>query len=230
MHGSMKMKKIGLGLALLALAGCSHPGTHEHNFHRGVLPVVDTDDEARSMCSATSYEQDRNQFLASTRDIRRALGADVSDGSGGDDPIGTDASSLRSPDLYGAPRGNVDPVVYLVAQFEAELDGSYDSVVQNCRAYNQCMIRNDYNEDSCDQSQALWSDSQVRFHNLADRLADVRAEVARSCGDCAPRYHHGHHGDRSPRGGDRRGSDYGSYDSGTGVDSYYGPFSAGDGG
>ena len=46
------MKKIGMGLALLALAGCSHPGTHEHVFYRGVVPVVDTDDEARSMCSA----------------------------------------------------------------------------------------------------------------------------------------------------------------------------------
>lgn len=228
------MKKFGLGLAVLALAGCSTPGTHEHVFHRGVLPVVDTDDEARSMCSATAYEQDRNQFLASTREMRRALGADIGSASGGNDPIGIDATSLRSPELYDAPVGNVDPVVYLVAQFEAELDGSYDSVVQNCRAYNQCMIRNDYNEDSCDRSQDLWSDSQVRFHNLADRLADVRAEVARSCGDCMPQYrgYHrrpDHHGDG--HGGGHGARDYGRYDNGgTGIDSYYGPFSAGDGG
>lgn len=222
------MKKIGMGLALLALAGCSHPGTHEHVFYRGVVPVVDTDDEARSMCSATSYEQDRNQFLASTQQIRRALGADVSTGPGMNDPIGINADSLRSPELYNAPPGNVHPVVYLVAQFEAELDGSYDSVVQNCRAYNQCMIRNDYTESSCQQSQNLWSDSQVRFHNLADRMADVRAEVARYCGDCAEPYHRG----RGRRGRDHHEGDdrdYGEFSDSRTVDSYYGPFSAGDG-
>ncbi|WP_300532318.1 hypothetical protein [Maricaulis sp.] len=223
------MKKLGLGLALLAVAGCSsHTGTHEHVFHRGIVPVVDTDDEARSMCSATSYEQDRNQFLASTQQIRRALGADVSAGPGGNDPIGVSADSFRSPELYNAPPGNVDPVVYLVAQFEAELDGSYDSVVQNCRAYNQCMIRNDYTESACSQSQNLWSDSQVRFHNLADRLADVRAEVARSCGDCVEPYHY-RRGHRGRDHHDGEGRDYGDYSRTQTVDSYYGPFSAGDG-
>lgn len=223
------MKKLGLGLAFLALAGCSHPGTHEHTFTRGIVPVVDTDEQARSICSATSYESDRNQFLVSTREMRDALAAYT-----GVPFDGQEAQSRRSPALYDGEDRDVDRAIFLVSQFEAELDGSYDTVVQSCRAYNQCMIRNDYQERDCTQSAGMWSNSQVRFHELADRMAEIRLEVAQTCNDCVANsrhYRRGRHGDG--HGGDRQADrDYGSYNSsaGTGIDSYYGPFSAGDGG
>jgi len=222
------MKKLGLGLALLALAGCGHTGSHEHNFTRGIVPVTDTDEQARSICSATSYERDRNQFLVSAREMRDALAAYAGVPYGGEE-----AQSRRSPALYDGTGRPVDRALYMVAQFEAELDGSYDTVVQTCRVYNQCMIRNNYEEGDCTQSAAMWSNSQVRFHQLADRMSEVRLEVAQSCNDCVASGSWGHHGrDRDGRRGGHHGRDYGSYQSGrgTGIDSYYGPFSAGDGG
>lgn len=225
------MKKLGLGLAFLALAGCSHPGTHEHTFTRGIVPVVDTDEQARSICSATSYESDRNQFLVSTGHMRDALAAYT-----GVPFSGEEAQSRRSPALYDGNGREVDRAIFLVSQFEAELDGSYDAVVQSCRAYNQCMIRNNYAEGDCSQSASMWNNSQVRFHNLADRMAEIRLEVAQSCNDCfATRPYRGAHhgGHRDGHHGDRHsGRNYGQVTggSGTGIDSYYGPFSAGDGG
>lgn len=221
------MKKLGLGLALLALAGCAHDGAHEHMFTRGIVPVVDTDEQARSICSATSYESDRNQFLVSTSAMRDALATYT-----GVPYTGEEAQSRRSPALYDGDGRAVDRAIFMVSQFEAELDGSYDTVVQSCRAYNQCMIRNDYSEGECTQSASMWSNSQVRFHQLADRMADIRLEVAQFCNDCVAEHPYrrrgGHHVER--RHDERR--DYGHYGAsvGTGVDSYYGPFSAGDGG
>lgn len=59
-------------------------------------------------------------------------------------------------------------------------------------------------------------------------MADVRAEVAQSCGDCMPAHYRGHDArDERERGhygdyvGERRREDA--------PDSYYGPFSAGNG-
>lgn len=223
------MKKLGLGLALLALAGCQHAGSHEHMFHAGIVPAVDTDLEARSICSATSYEQDRNIYLTGVREMRRGLGIMQGPEIGGVTlPEGRPDQSPRSPSAYNNHEPAVADVIYLISQFEAELDGSYDAVVQTCRAYNQCMIQNDYTESDCNRIQGQWSDSQVRFHQLAERMADVRAEVAQSCGDCMPAHYRGHDArDERERGhygdyvGERRREDA--------PDSYYGPFSAGNG-
>ena len=226
------MKKLGLGLALMALAGCQHAGSHEHVMFAGVVPAVDTDLEARSMCSATAYEQDRNVYLTGVREMRNGLGILQGPEIGGAAvPHGRPDQSPRSPSAYNNHEPAVADVVYMIAQFEAELDGSYDAVVQSCRAYNQCMIQNHYQQNDCNIIQGQWSDSQIRFHHLAERMADIRSEVARSCGDCMPAYHVGRHHARRGHDENAERTDYGrhSNDRGENADSYYGPFSAGNG-
>lgn len=223
------MKKLGLGLAALALAGCASHGTeHEHTFLRGVVPVTETDREARSMCSAVSYEEDHDRWLSYTTALREQV---LSSRTAPNNPVspghadGVDPSR-RSPELYGDPNPNsITDALYLISQFEAELDGSYDALVQNCRAYNQCMIRNDYVEDSCDTSARMWSDSQDRYHELAYDISSVRERVARSCADCAPDVI----GIAGPHGGGHHG---GGHHGGQGrpqptPSSTYGPFDAG---
>lgn len=221
------MKKLIVGLTTLALVGCASPGVHEHTFFEGVVPAVDTDLEARSMCSAVSYEADHDRWLTVVRDMRMALagGDDGRTGSpelegGSPDPNYPDyTESRRSPNYYGVNDPQVRDALYMVTQFEAELDGSYDAVVQNCRAYNQCMIRNEYDERLCGQTADMWENSQVRFHQLADRMAEVRERVARACSNCGPSYNRRPHHTHS--------SGHGRTNSGYQNDDRYGPFSGG---
>jgi hypothetical protein len=231
------MKKLGLGLAVLALAGCATTASeHEHSLFRGVVPVTETDREARSMCSAVSYEEDHDRWLSYTTELReRVLWNRTAPNSptpaghaDGVDP------SRRSPELYGDPNPNgITDALYLISQFEAEIDGSYDAVVQNCRAYNQCMIRNDYTEASCSNSAQAWSNSQDRYHNLALNMAEIRETVAIACDDCGPNVialpRPDHPRPDHPRGGRGHGEGHGRghHSDRSGATTQYGPFEAG---
>jgi len=180
------MKKFAIGMSALIVAGCAtnHGNSHEHTFLRGVVPAVDAttgvDVVPRSMCSATSYEEDHDRWLSMSTSIRNQVLLHNTRPTGA-----LPDRSRRSPHAYGQPNdGQVPNAVYLVEQFEAELDGSYDAVVQSCRAYNQCMNQNNFAEGACRVSAGMWGDSQDRFHDLAIRISEVRAGVAAICTDC----------------------------------------------
>jgi len=221
------MKKLAIGMSALIVAGCAvdHPYGHEHQVFRGVIPAVDAtsgvDVVPRSMCSATSYEEDHDRWLSMSTAIRNYVligsnpqahtGHTISSNENGNrngnrntertTPPGPHQHagdhenyqpnqaipSRRSPEAYGAHHpGRVPDAVYLVEQFEAELDGSYDAVTQNCRAYNQCMNQNGFDERLCTQSANMWQASQDRFHQLAYSISDIRADVAQACDTCGP--------------------------------------------
>jgi hypothetical protein len=182
------MKKLGLGILALTLAGCASTSSeHEHTFFRGVIPATEVDREARSMCSAASYEEDHDRWLSYTTELRESILAARTAPNDPTTPGHADGvdPSRRSPELYGDPNPNrINDALYMISQFEAEIDGSYDAVVQNCRAYNQCMIRNEYTEASCEMSAHAWSDSQDRYHELAVSMAEIRENVATACSGC----------------------------------------------
>lgn len=182
------MKKIGIALSLVALAGCTTTSQPTQTQPRPQprppvvrTPAPDAVLDARSMCSAVSYEEDRNRLLWAAQELRDNIAVMEAEA----EPETLDRQSRRSPNAYGGPDpDSVSSTLYLVAQFEAELDGSYDAVVQNCRVYNQCMMRNNYSEASCSRSADMWEASQVRFHQLADRMSEVRERVALNCRTC----------------------------------------------
>lgn len=202
------MKKIGLALSLVALAGCAstQPPPQPRPQPRPPVqrtPPPDTVLDARSMCSAVSYEEDRNRLLWAAQELRDNISAMEAEA----DMEAPDRQSRRSPQAYGGPDPDqVASTLYLVAQFEAELDGSYDAVVQNCRVYNQCMMRNDYAEADCTRSAEMWESSQIRFHQLADRMSEVRERVALNCRTCTPTRSSSNTGSapRQSSGSDRR--------------------------
>lgn len=218
------MRLIAVSAAAIMVASCAHQDVHEHMFLPGIVPTVETDVEARSMCSAVAYVEDRDRMLHAASQMRQLIMTDATESAN----EASDRQSRRSPSAYGDPSAEfVDGTLYMVAQFEAELDGSYDAVVQNCRAYNQCMIRNDYVEGDCMQSASMWESSQVRFHQLADSLSRVRERVALACDDCgappppAPRdedqlAHGGGAGDHHGSGhhGSRHSGQIGAYSTG----------------
>jgi hypothetical protein len=213
------MKKLGIYISVFALSACatteqSHrPASHTHPRP----PTVEEDLLPRSMCSAVSYEEDHDRWLSTARSIREFIEAngishttDSASDEGGTVSTNTQPTlespghannidpSRRSPEYYGDP-SQVQSALYLVSQFEAELDGSYDSVVQNCRFYNACMIHNDYDEDECTQSAGMWESSQVRFHRLADRMSQVRERVA----NIGSHSGHAHRGNRDRNSGEQ---------------------------
>ena len=227
------MKKLTIGLSALFMAGCAtnHGGSHEHTFLRGVVPAVDAisgvDVVPRSMCSATSYEEDHDRWLSMSTSIRNSILLDDENRAEQEED-----RSRRSPQAYGSPAdGMVPNAVYLVEQFEAELDGSYDAVVQSCRAYNQCMNQNAFNERACTQSASMWGDSQDRFHQLAVRISEVRADVAQACDNCGgdegASDRGDHHSDRNGGGHGQSGHGRGGHNQGHGSHSSgtIGPFS-----
>jgi hypothetical protein len=178
------MNKFAIGLTVLFMAGCATDDTYQdtatrvapHTHPEFQRPNTSDDVVPRSMCSSVAYEEDHDRWLSQTALIREQVLLNPA----------TDADrSRRSPDAYGDPQdGRVPDATYLVEQFEAELDGSFDSIIQSCRIYNQCMIQNNYNESSCSQSAGMWVASQDRFHQLSETMAVIRAQVAQSCSDC----------------------------------------------
>ena len=45
------------------------------------------------------------------------------------------------------------------------------------------MIAQDYDEPSCENSANRWENSQIRYHQIADRLSQVRERIALDNGD-----------------------------------------------
>jgi hypothetical protein len=181
------MKIIAIGMAALLMAGCATDGADRqttagpvpHSHPEMQRPYTQDDVVPRSMCSSVAYEEDHDRWLSQTAHIREQVLLNP--------PTQADRSR-RSPDAYGNPQsGQVPDATYLVEQFEAELDGSFDSIIQSCRVYNQCMIQNNYTESSCTQSAGMWAASQDRFHQLSETMAVIRAQIAQSCSDCGAR-------------------------------------------
>lgn len=201
------MKRTGLLIASLVLAGCAVPpgyydpydpyydpyGRDHYAEPRSVGEGADT---AQAICSIDSLTTARNEMRS---EIERA-GYDRGYSGYGRSYDSRDRARVETrATVTERPYGPQTETVELVHAFESDLDAAYRFATSSCQSYQMCMQHQGYQETACMSSAQQWQDARRDFTALSGRLAEIRLDITQTMQIPAPHhrpYRRSHNYDR----------------------------------
>lgn len=193
------MKRAGLFIAALVLAGCAQPYSayNDPYYDTGYYPppyqANDGAETAQAVCSIDSLTTARNE-MRSEIDGVGASGYGYYGGGGGETRVESRETVTERP--FGPQTETVE----LLNAFSSDLDAAYRFATSSCQSYQMCMQNQGYTESACINSADQWRDARRDFTGLSSRLAEIRLEITRTCNGCVSPYARGYDAyDRHPR-------------------------------
>lgn len=146
------MKKLILTAAsmTIALTGCVTP-TEQDRF---ALEV------SQQICNVDALAEEKKTSLATTNDYKNSIAA--------------------YQNKFGTYEEQTDTILMeKLNRYEAEIEGSYRFVTQQCGAYMRCLESNGHDEWRCKRAETRWSEAQGRFNQISWDVRTLAAEVER---------------------------------------------------
>ncbi|MGX6646480.1 hypothetical protein ACWCOP_00890 [Maricaulaceae bacterium MS644] len=179
------MKRAGLFVTALVLAGCAQPYSayNDPYYDPGYYappPVQSTGgaETAQAVCSIDSLTTARNEMRTEVENVGGGYGY------GGREQTRTQSRET----VTERPWGPQTETVELLNTFAGDLDAAYRFATSSCQSYQMCMQNQGYTEAACMNSADQWRDARREFTSLSGRLAEIRLEITRTCDGCASPY------------------------------------------
>ncbi len=183
------MKRAGLFITALVLAGCAQPYSayndpyYEPGYYAPPPARAEAGAEtAQAVCSIDSLTTARNEMRTEVENA----GGGYSYGRGYG---GREQTRIQSREtVTERPWGPQTETVELLNTFADDLDAAYRFATSSCQSYQMCMQNQGYTEAACMNSADQWRDARREFTSLSGRLAEIRLEITRTCDGCASPY------------------------------------------
>ncbi|MEQ8433015.1 MAG: hypothetical protein RIA71_02135 [Oceanicaulis sp.] len=175
------MKRAGLFVTALVLAGCAQPYSayNDPYYDPGYYapppaPAEEGAETAQAVCSINSLTTARNEM----RSEIEGAGIDTGYGYYGRDYGSRERTRIQSREtVTERPYGPQTETVELVHAFASDLDAAYRFATSSCQSYQMCMQNQGYAEAACMNSADQWRDARRDFTSLSSRLAEIRLAI-----------------------------------------------------